>query len=82
MLAVGTYANVKSQPAARTVNSTHGLGRAVGVDGAHFFFFHGPFSLQEKRAPGCLIAGFYLVDRGLRHRLPEFSSMGRLVILP
>jgi hypothetical protein len=25
---------------------------------------------------------FYLVDRGLRHRLPGFSSMGRLVILP
>ena len=33
---------------------------------------------------GCrvLIAEFYLVDRGLRHRLPGFSSMGRLVILP
>ena len=29
-----------------------------------------------------LIAEFYLVDRGLRHRLPGFSSMGRLVILP
>jgi hypothetical protein len=24
-----------------------------------------------------LIAEFYLVDRGLRHRLPGFSSMGR-----
>ena len=31
---------------------------------------------------GALIAEFYLVDRGLRHRLPGFSSMGRLVILP
>ena len=29
-----------------------------------------------------LIAEFYLVDRGLRHRLPGFSSLGRLVILP
>jgi hypothetical protein len=29
-----------------------------------------------------LIAEFYLVDRGLRHRLPGFSSMGRLVVLP
>ena len=29
-----------------------------------------------------LIAEFYLVDRGLRHRLPGFPSMGRLVILP
>ena len=29
-----------------------------------------------------LSAEFYLVDRGLRHRLPGFSSMGRLVILP
>ena len=29
-----------------------------------------------------LIAEFYLVDRGLmRHRLPGFSSLGRLVIL-
>jgi hypothetical protein len=28
-----------------------------------------------------LIAEFYLVDRGLRHRLPGFSSMGRLVVL-
>jgi hypothetical protein len=27
-----------------------------------------------------MIAEFYLVDRGLRHRLPGFSSMGRLVI--
>jgi hypothetical protein len=37
-----------------------------------------------KRGPSCvlLIAEFYLVDRGLRHRLPGFSSMGRLVILP
>jgi hypothetical protein len=26
-----------------------------------------------------LIAEFYLVDRGLRHRVPGFSSMGRLV---
>jgi hypothetical protein len=33
-------------------------------------------------AVSCLIAEFYLVDRGLRHRLPGFSSMGRLVILP
>ena len=33
-----------------------------------------------KRGPSCeLIAEFYLVDRGLRHRLPGFSSMGRLV---
>ena len=30
----------------------------------------------------CLIANFYSVDRGLRHRLPGFSSLGRLVILP
>ena len=29
-----------------------------------------------------LIAEFYLVDRGLRHQLPGFSSLGRLVILP
>jgi hypothetical protein len=29
--------------------------------------------------PSTLIAEFYLVDRGLRHRLPGFSSMGRLV---
>ena len=28
-----------------------------------------------------LIAEFYLVDRGLRHRLPGFSSLGRLVVL-
>jgi hypothetical protein len=33
---------------------------------------------------GCyfFIAEFYFVDRGLRHRLPGFSSFGRLVILP
>ena len=37
--------------------------------------------LYHARAP-ILIAEFYLVDRGLRHRLPGFSSMGRLVILP
>ena len=36
--------------------------------------------LYHARAP-ILIAEFYLVDRGLRHRLPGFSSMGRLVIL-
>jgi hypothetical protein len=29
-----------------------------------------------------LIAEFYLVDRGLRHRLPGFSSLGRLGVLP
>jgi hypothetical protein len=29
-----------------------------------------------------LIAEFYLVDRGLRHRLPRFSNLDRLVILP
>jgi hypothetical protein len=29
----------------------------------------------------CLIAGFYSVDRGLRHRLPGFSSLDRLVVL-
>ena len=28
-----------------------------------------------------LIAEFYLVDRGLRHRLPGFSSLDRLVVL-
>jgi hypothetical protein len=38
----------------------------------------------RKRNPqkSSLIAEFYLVDRGLRHRLPGFSSLGRLVILP
>ena len=30
----------------------------------------------------CLVAEFYLVDRGLRHRLPGFSSLGRLDVLP
>ena len=35
-----------------------------------------------RRRRGSLIAEFYLVDRGLRHRLPGFSSLGRLVILP
>jgi hypothetical protein len=29
-----------------------------------------------------LIAEFYLVDGGLRHRLPGFSSLGRLGVLP
>ena len=43
--------------------------------------------IHRKRINQCvyfagLIAEFYLVDRGLRHRLPGFSSMGRLVILP
>jgi hypothetical protein len=28
-----------------------------------------------------LIAEFYLVERGLRHRLPGFSSLDRLVVL-
>jgi hypothetical protein len=28
-----------------------------------------------------LIAGLYIVDRGLRHRLPGFSSLGRLDVL-
>ena len=51
-----------------------------------------PTGLEEEKAEelavyACssycsLIAEFYLVDRGLRHRLPGFSSMGRLVILP
>ena len=36
----------------------------------------------KKELRSSLIAEFYLVDRGLRHRLPGFSSMGRLVILP
>jgi hypothetical protein len=36
----------------------------------------------ELGAWSSLIAEFYLVDRGLRHWLPGFSSMGRLVILP
>ena len=30
---------------------------------------------------GVLIAEFYLVDRGLRHRLPGFSSLDRPVVL-
>ena len=30
---------------------------------------------------GCLIAEFYLVDRGLRHRLPGFSSLNRRLSL-
>ena len=38
--------------------------------------------LPSPLPPLFLIAGFYLVDRGLRHRLPGFSSMGLLVILP
>jgi len=33
-------------------------------------------------APGGLIAEFYLLGRGLRHRLPGFSSLGRLGVLP
>jgi hypothetical protein len=36
---------------------------------------------QEPNVEQGLIAGFYLVDRGLRHRLPGFSSLGRLVVL-
>ena len=43
-------------------------------------------AMRRSKATACmyyyLIAEFYLVDRGLRHRLPGFSSMGRLVILP
>jgi hypothetical protein len=43
----------------------------------------GDHKLEEpSRELPSLIAEFYLVDRGLRHRLPGFSSMGRLVILP
>jgi hypothetical protein len=30
---------------------------------------------------GYLIAEFYLVDRGLRHRLPGFSSLDRPVVI-
>jgi hypothetical protein len=37
---------------------------------------------QKSILDVCLIAEFYLVDRGLRHRLPGFSSLGHLVILP
>jgi hypothetical protein len=40
---------------------------------------------QLRDAPfwGCYLPrATYLVDRGLRHRLPEFSSLGRLGVLP
>ena len=37
--------------------------------------------LGTIEAAGGLIAGFYLVDRGLRHRLPGFPSLDRLVVL-
>ena len=43
--------------------------------------FRGQGTPKNHQSRG-LIAEFYLVDRGLRHRLPGFSSMGRLVILP
>jgi hypothetical protein len=36
--------------------------------------------MQRCLIAGVLIAEFYLVDRGLRHRLPGFSSMGRLIV--
>jgi hypothetical protein len=38
--------------------------------------------LNTKSKVRCLIAEFYLVGRGLRHRLPGFSSLGRLGVLP
>jgi hypothetical protein len=47
----------------------------------HSSRLHKHKSLLYKDFQG-LIAEFYLVDRGLRHRLPGFSSLGRLVILP
>jgi hypothetical protein len=39
-------------------------------------------TISKVGQKGVLIAEFYLVDRGLRHRLPGSSSLVRLVILP
>ena len=41
----------------------------------------GSFAVHGFAFKRYLIAEFYLVDRGLRHRLPGFSSLDRPVVL-